>query len=112
MFHPKIWKKYKFSFHFRDMEASMEELSHTKQELDQLKEENKVKTVQIRNIRKNIDFAAGSDLMLKKSKLNLSEKSSKSSKPKSRPFTPVIPENAFDYLKDFIPKVRVIRRTK
>ncbi|CAH1176082.1 unnamed protein product [Phaedon cochleariae] len=97
----------------RDMESSMEEFKTIYAELENLKKENKEKTQHIRNIRKNMEFSA--DLGTHKSFKNvLSKPLAKPLLYKGRPSLckPTVPEEAFEYLKDFKPKVRLLNKKK
>ncbi|XP_074025645.1 uncharacterized protein [Leptinotarsa decemlineata] len=99
----------------RDMESSMKELKTLSVELENLKEENTKKAQQIRNIRRNLEFTADDTGLRKKSIKEIVPKSvSKQHLYKGRPSLcmPTLPHDAFDYLKDFRPKVRMMKNKK
>ncbi|KAJ8916720.1 hypothetical protein NQ315_013924 [Exocentrus adspersus] len=86
----------------RDMEVSMAELKTLTEELELLKEEHKIKAQQIRNIRKNIEFPP--EGLIKKAHKVVSAKTPHRKRLfRGRPslHTPILPENAFDHLRQF-----------
>ncbi|KAJ8984068.1 hypothetical protein NQ317_006566 [Molorchus minor] len=88
----------------RDMEDSMEELNLVTEELDNLKQENKIKAQQIRNIRKNIELSTEVLAKYKSTHKNLCEKPpTQPQLYRGRPslFKPILPDDIFNDLKNF-----------
>nr|CAH7741378.1 unnamed protein product [Callosobruchus chinensis] len=93
----------------RDMEDSIGELDRAKRFLENLQNQSKTITKQIRNIRKNMEY---SEMIGRKSIQSNVDKSSSLSQKKGKRSShtsgahPILPEDAFDHLHNFYPNIQ------
>lgn len=89
----------------RDMESSLIELKAIKTELECLKADNKIKTQQIRNIRKNIELIS-EEMVRSKTQVLVEKKKSNPKVMRGRPsiLKPTLPPDAFQHLLGKRPK--------